>query len=855
MASSPSVTAEAFLHSSPYRSRTGLLLPLRTAVAAAGAAGSVICFMSCFDTGVSQFAAALSAVIACVLFGTAFCLKRSFILPCTCVLSAGFIAAVFFLRNNFCNGLANVINIYLGALKEEYRQADFIEILSPDTLTGDTTVFFILTAFFIGMVYSWGLVRHCSLPAVMTVSVLPVELCLYFGFVPDYTAFFAVIASLLSVFAGDLASPDENNGTDRSNRKAVSQSIFAAAALVMLCAALVTGIIRLSGYQRPKEISDFYENVTDYIRSGKLENDIEEIRINEIIKREHTINHGELGTNGNITFSGDTILQVTMPKSSETVYLRGFVGSVYTGRSWEELPESSLNALDRINDGFRTEGLDTMLLSSYNLKMTDPALRESSFTVKNISSANDYYYVPYNLVPESVRHYMLKNDTVISGGADSWFGRFYSDPTSVYGYRMLLTTPWTVPNLTLAQDISSYRNFVYSENYLALPDEFKGADEVFDERYYSYITDESGSEGKSTLTESIVFGRKLYYIRSWLRDNCEYSLKAGKLPADKDFADYFITETKAGSCSHFATAAALLCRYAGIPSRYVEGFVIKPADFDADADFGSMCTVDVTDARAHAWVEIYIDGFGWYPMEFTSGYGNVMTAVTTAPATEKAETQPAESQPDETISEAEQPSSTAADGSSEETAQYTTVTTITSPEGTETAASEETAVTTPVPNDETGFSIFGGSSEGGSYKKVYDLTIPLIAAVCVCAVIAFFWIRRWLLVKSCSEISKKENAALLQYRRFLKVVKAAGLPSKGQSTYSEYAEKLSRSPVVSDSAEIIISTALKAAFSGERLSSAENDDIRRAVDRTVKRYLGSLSKSRRFYAEFIKGIV
>ncbi|MBQ8825879.1 MAG: transglutaminase domain-containing protein [Oscillospiraceae bacterium] len=839
------ITAEAFLCTKEKRSLSGNLSPLRTAVAAAGASGTAICFLSCFETGVNTALGAVWAVIACILFGTVFCLKRKFILPCALTLSAGFTGAVFILRERFCNGLANVINIYLAALNKQFRERPFIELLYPDSADGDTAVFIALTAFFIGMVYSWGLVLHSSLPAVLAVSGLPLELCLYFGFAPNYIAFFMVVASWFAVFAGELSTPDSGSGS--IHRKAASQCSFAAAAMVFICALAVISAVRIGGYERPESVRKVYDSITDYLKSGKLEETIEDIKISEIIKHESAINHGRLGENGNITFSGDTALQVTMPKSSDTVYLRGYVGSVYTGNSWEELPQSSQDILQKINDGFRTEDLNTMLLGSYNLWLAED-LSESSFVVKNVGAGKDYFYVPYNLVPASVTHFTIKNDAVISTGADTWFGRYYNNPTACYGYSMLLNTAWTVPSLTLANDISSYRNFVYSDNYLAVPDNFKGADEVFDERYYSFITAESSTGGKSTLTSQAVFGRKLYYIRSWLRDNCEYSLSVGKLPSGKDFADYFLTETKAGSCSHFATSAVLLCRYAGIPARYVEGYVIKPADFDESAAVGDVCTVDVTDARAHAWAEVYIDGFGWYPMEFTSGYGNVMTAVTTARTEE-------ETEPEEAVSES------VTETEPEETA-VTTVTEIS--DGTENAetviTSQDAAVTSvtkasDTPDSKTGFSIFGGSSGGKQYEKVYDLTVPLGIALAVCAVIAALALKRWLLVKKCREISGRKNAAQLQYKRFMKLVKAAGLPSKGRLSYNEYALKLQESPITADTAETVIGTALKAEFSGETLTKEENDNIRRAVNRSVKRYYDSLNRLQKFYAEFILGLV
>jgi hypothetical protein len=56
---------------------------------------------------------------------------------------------------------------------------------------------------------------------------------------------------------------------------------------------------------------------------------------------------------------------------------------------------------------------------------------------------------------------------------------------------------------------------------------------------------------------------------------------------------------------------AVLVRSIGIPARYVEGYVLPSQPIVGT-------TYQVTNKQAHAWVEVYFDGFGWIGFEPTS---------------------------------------------------------------------------------------------------------------------------------------------------------------------------------------------------------------------------------------------
>ena len=103
---------------------------------------------------------------------------------------------------------------------------------------------------------------------------------------------------------------------------------------------------------------------------------------------------------------------------------------------------------------------------------------------------------------------------------------------------------------------------------------------------------------------------KLQRIESFVENTAVYDLDTPKMGSDhQDFAQWFLNESDTGYCVHFATAATVLLRGAGIPARYVEGYMVS---------CGAGEDVVVSSLDAHAWAEYYDTSTGiWKILEAT----------------------------------------------------------------------------------------------------------------------------------------------------------------------------------------------------------------------------------------------
>ncbi len=209
---------------------------------------------------------------------------------------------------------------------------------------------------------------------------------------------------------------------------------------------------------------------------------------------------------------------------------------------------------------------------------------------------------------------------------------YRSSPTTLFApayLRKISTQGDMVPYFNEAGELFVTRNLVPGDVYTItapileggdpglenLVESVKNEDEYYNEIFNQYTQlPQHLEEAMYALRDRIVSMDaqpydKAYAIMNYLRQRYGYTLDVDEIPENTDFATYFLLASKEGYCVHFASAMTILARMSGLPARYVEGFVAQP---DPDG------IARVTGMNAHAWSEIYFEGFGWVPFDATA---------------------------------------------------------------------------------------------------------------------------------------------------------------------------------------------------------------------------------------------
>ena len=277
----------------------------------------------------------------------------------------------------------------------------------------------------------------------------------------------------------------------------------------------------------------------------------------------------------------DPVLSV---QTDAEVLLRGAIRTAYTGWSWVDAAPKN-----------RYLYYDLTHLAARERVFTPPAalrdaLLETDVSVELLREGTSTLFVPGLLD----RFSMDLSTAVYYNTAGEMFLSRDVRPGDRYSLRALLPVMGDALRQAAIEGESArddrYQDVL--EDHLQLPDGIEG--------------------GVYALTMRVIDGADTAWDRAmaimdYLRTNMRYTLEPEYPPQGRDFVSHFLLDTQRGYCSYYATAMAVMGRIAGLPTRYVEGFLARPGQ------------EVLTGENAHAWAEVYFRGLGWIPFDATGG--------------------------------------------------------------------------------------------------------------------------------------------------------------------------------------------------------------------------------------------
>ena len=321
-----------------------------------------------------------------------------------------------------------------------------------------------------------------------------------------------------------------------------------------------------------------------------------------------TLPEGDLEMADQLLDGDKEVLRVKTAQK-KTLYLKGFVGSRYQDGKFTQLPKSAYKGE---RSGMLKWLADMSFIpqnqyASYAGLEADSQIRKNEISVHNTGADRYYVYMPYSAAALPLIGVKENRDTnyvsdMLTGSRQYRYTE-WSDtrPGELLYAKNWLQSPYTEKQELYAEAENVYARFVY-DNYLELRPQME---QLLDDIFYQ---DDFLSQDETVydITQR---------IRDVLVQRASY-IEKPEMPQGTDPVTWFLNKGHQGNAVLFASAAVLAYRAAGIPARYVEGYLVSQqmAEEAGDAE------IVVTEQNAHAWVEVYLDGVGFVPIDVTPGF-------------------------------------------------------------------------------------------------------------------------------------------------------------------------------------------------------------------------------------------
>lgn len=506
-------------------------------------------------------------------------------------------------HNSIFSGLLGFYNSYAGYINEYYGTKVSLAAIEPVSAVS-YLITLLFAAFLIGAILSLGTIR--SLDGRVTALLFGVIfiLALAVGELPAMPSFLMMLFVLIGMFSLQYSRYRESLSV-RTVTVKMSNSAFGMLRwqTSVVIAALFLLLLPVSRFMLGPAFTDGYEaqsQIREDIRNGDLLKSLEtfwkKVTRGEWdwlpvdIIRSSGVHGGKLSNVKEVRDYNETHLYLDISSDLKApLYIRGYVGSNYTGSGWRELS-------DKQNEEGLATGMDLISLSSQYYQVLenlynsgDESVARRDLVISDVDANSAFSYIPYGT-------------SLVDFTAGEPFDAYPKQETDREIFSMYYMNTQRLSNIQKLETAgsyetqdASYRAFADSV-YLSLPT--KGLDSFYEEY--------SGKKFTS-IADCVSF------VRSTLEAHASYTKTPGSTPRGNDYVEYFLYENKQGVCTHFASAAVLLFRLYGIPARYVEGYLVR----DLESGNGARA---IMDEAAHAWAEIYVKGVGWIPIEVTPGF-------------------------------------------------------------------------------------------------------------------------------------------------------------------------------------------------------------------------------------------